>query len=93
LNACDSAADLYSGSARNTRKRAVSAKKKVDLAALVALVEKAVAEDQYECHGVTWARRPKSFYAEELGVSLDTIGRYIAKTPLVKKVVSVKGGL
>jgi hypothetical protein len=70
----------------------VSATKKVSPDALAALVDKAEAEDKYEAHGVTWARRPQSFYASELGVSLDTIGRYIAKPPFVKKVVSVEGG-
>jgi hypothetical protein len=89
LNACDSAPDLYSGTAQNTRKRAVTTEKKAS--ALVALVDKAEAEDQYDAHRVTWARRPQSFYAEELGVSLKTIGRYTDKKPFVKLVKSLNG--
>jgi hypothetical protein len=42
----------------------VSATKKVSSDALAALVDKAEAEDKYEAHGVTWARRPQSFYAQ-----------------------------
>jgi hypothetical protein len=92
LNACDSAPIYTSARRRIQGTSAVSATKKVSPDALAALVDKAEAEDKYEAHGVTWARRPQSFYAGELGVSLDTIGRYSAKPPFVKKVVSVEGG-
>ena len=68
------------------------ATKKVSPDALAALVDKAEAEDKYEAHGVTWARRPQSFYAGELGVSLDTIGKRIAEGSIVKLVKSVEGG-
>jgi hypothetical protein len=91
LNACDSAPDLYPGTAQNTRTSAVSTKKKVD-PALAALVEKIIAEDPYEAFGFTWAARPQKFYAEALGVHPNTIGRYIAQSPIVKTVVSAKGG-
>jgi hypothetical protein len=69
----------------------VTTQKKVDLA-LAALVDKAEAEDQYEAHSLTWARRPQSFYAEALGVSLPTIGKRIAESSIVKLVRSVEGG-
>jgi hypothetical protein len=58
----------------------------------VALVEKAEAEDQYEARGVTWARRPQSYYAEALGVSLVTIGKRLAEGSFVKLVKRVEGG-
>jgi hypothetical protein len=83
LNACDSAPDLYPGTAQNTRTSAVSTKKKVD-PALAALVEKIIAEDPYEAFGFTWAARPQKFYAEALGVHPNTIGRYIAQSPIVQ---------
>jgi hypothetical protein len=70
----------------------VSATKKVSPDALAALVDKAEAEDKYEAHGVTWARRPQSFYAGELGVSLPTISKRIAEGSFVKLVKSVEGG-
>jgi hypothetical protein len=84
LNACDSAPDLYSGTAQNTRTRAVKE--------LVLLVEKLVAEEPYLYAGLPWAARSRKFYAEAIGVSLDTIGRYSAKPPFVKKVKSVQEG-
>jgi hypothetical protein len=59
---------------------------------MISLVEKTTAEDQYEWGGFNWARRPQKFYSEALGVSLNTIGRYIAKPPFAKKVESVEGG-
>jgi hypothetical protein len=70
----------------------VSATKKVSPDALAALVDKAEAEDKYEAHGVTWARRPQSFYAGELGVYPNTIGKRIADGPFVKLVKSIEGG-
>jgi len=60
---------------------------------MISLVEKTTAEDQYEAHGVMWARRPQKFYSEALGVSLNTIGRYIATPPFAKKVESVEGAV
>jgi hypothetical protein len=69
----------------------VTTQKKVD-PALAALVDKAEAEDQYETRGVTWARRPQSYYADALGVSLPTIGKRIAESSIVKLVKSVEGG-
>ena len=59
---------------------------------MISLVEQTIAEDQYEWGGVTRARRPQSFYAEKLGVSLKTIGRYTAEAPFVKKAEAVEGG-
>jgi hypothetical protein len=90
LNACDSASDLYSGTAHNTRKRAVTTEKKAS--ALVALIDKLIAEEPYEAHGVAWARRPLKFYSEALGVSLVTIRKRIAEGSFVKLVKSVEGG-
>jgi hypothetical protein len=59
--------------------------------ALVALIDKLIAEEPYEAHGVAWARRPLKFYSEALGVSLVTIRKRIAEGSFVKLVKSVEG--
>jgi hypothetical protein len=84
LNACDSAPDLYPGTAHNTRKSAVKE--------LVLLVEKIIAEDPHAAFGFKWAARPQSFYCEKLGLSDRQVRRLMAKPPFVKRNAMVGTG-
>jgi hypothetical protein len=84
LNACDSAPDLYPGTAQNSRKSAVKE--------LVLLVEKIIAEDPHAAFGFKWAARPQSFYCEKLGLSDRQVRRLIAKPPFVKRNAMVGTG-
>ena len=57
----------------------------VNRTALVALVEKIIAEDPFQTKdGLKWAARPQSFYYAELGISPATLRRLISKPPFVR---------
>jgi hypothetical protein len=55
------------------------------------LIAESIASEPYELDGFLWAVHPQEWYCSELGISVETLRRWISKPPFVRQCKQING--